>query len=735
MPLDNTVAGSDDEKLHAAAIARFKLAEEAWDDNRQSFLEDKAFLAGDQWPEAVKRMRETQNRPVLVVDKLNQYVNQVINDGRQNRPAVKARPVDDNGDDEIAEVFNGLIRHICDKSNADSAYDCALENAASGGFGFFRILTEYAHEGTFNQDIKIMRVRNPMSVLLDPNFKQADSSDTRYGFFIDEMTKEDFKAEYPKAEMMDWTNDSGRYEADWLTDEMVRVCEYFYIENEDRDIHLLDDGTTVDDETYQLAISEGILVPEIVETRSIPYPSVKWCRLSGAEVLEKRDWLGKYIPIIPVFGNETDLDGKVTYSGMVRMSKDPQRLYNYSRSAFAERVALTPKAPYIAAEGQVADYADEWENANAGDTSVLRYTPESLEGTVLPAPQRQSAVDIPAGFAQDIQISEHDIQGALGMYNASLGEQSNEKSGKAILARQREGDVATFHYHDNLNRAIGYLGTQLVDLIPKIYDSSRVVRILGEDGSSEQVGINPDQQEAVVRGEGKKLYNLNVGKYDVSISAGASYTTKRQESAEAMMMLTQANPDIFSIIGDLMIRNMDWPGADEIADRLKAMLPPQLQNLEGSEDESPEVTQVKQQAQQMMEQMGQQMQQMQQALQQAQAQANTEQEKMQVEKFKAEIEQFKAESDRKKIEIAAVVAQQEAQAKSAAEANRLQIDQFQAEVDAFNSETTRMKANADIEAQGQDATAAAVEAMMQIQGSMEGLFAPEPEEMGENGEA
>jgi hypothetical protein len=588
------------ESLLDTARDRFKLAEDAWRDNRKAALEDMRFRAGDQWPEDAKKNRE--DRPCLVVDKLNQHIRQVVNDGRQNRPMVKVRPIDDGADKEVAEVFQGIIRHIWDRSNADEAVDSALDSAVTGGFGYFRVLTNYAHEGTFNQEIEVGRIRNSMAVLLDPNAMKADGSDAKWGFVLDEIPKEQYKKQYPKAECTDWAADSEKYSDGWLSDENVRVCEYWYKEETNRTLHLLASGETVDDGLYQRAISEGIQPPAIKESREIPVSKVKWCRLSGAEILEEKEWLGKYIPIIPVYGNEYDIDGKVTYSGLIRAAKDAQRLYNYSRSAYAERVALAPKAPWIAAVGQIEEFP-EWETANTENHSVLRYNPQDVNGTPVPPPIRQPASDIPSGFAQDMQISEHDIQTALGMYNASLGAQSNEKSGKAILARQREGDVGTFHYQDNLSRAIRHLGRILVDLIPKIYDTPQVARMLGEDGKSEEAQLDPTRERAVTKAGAKSIYNLNVGTYDVSVSAGPSYTTKRAESAEAMMAMTQAQPQLMQVIGDLMVRAMDWPGAEKMADRLKLMLPPQIQQSEQKHGEqSPEVQQVVAQAQQEIQQ-------------------------------------------------------------------------------------------------------------------------------------
>ncbi len=656
LPVTDEEGGEDtsDKGLHEEGLARFKIAEEASADNRKLALEDMKFRAGEQWPDEIKKHRSQpgKERPCLVVDKLNQYVRQVVNDGRQNRPSVKVRPIDDDGDPDVAEALQGLIRHICDRSRADQAFDTALEHAVVGGFGYIRVLTEYAHENTFNQEIVVRRVRNPLSVLLDPNAQMADGSDAAYGFVIDELPKEKFKKQYPKAKFTDWVSDAGKYSDGWMSGENVRFVEYFYREETQVTLHLLSDGTSATDEEYQAATAElGIdVMPQIEESREIPSFKVKWCRLSGAEILEKNAWLGKYIPIIPVYGNEMDIDGKVIYSGLIRSAKDPQRLYNFSRSAYAERVALAPKAPFIAAEGQIEGHEHEWESANTDNLSVLTYKPTSVDGSPVPPPQRQQASDIPEGFARDMQLSEHDIQAALGMYSASLGQQSNEKSGKAIMARQREGDTGTFHYQDNQARAIGYLGLQLVDLAPKVYDSRRLVRILGEDGDSTDAMIDPEMGRATEQRGSMKVYNLNVGKYDVSVAAGPSYTTKRMEAAEAMMQLTQANPAIFSIVGDLMVKNMDWPGADEMAKRMKLMLPPQIAQAEQQEEGGlpPEVQQAMQQAQQQIQAAEAGIAERDQALQQVQQELGALKADREAALRKAETDQFNAETARAK---------------------------------------------------------------------------------------
>lgn len=577
----------------------FKALHEAWKEDQKRYIEDVKFIAGDQWHQKDKDARDADGRPCLTVDKLNQYVKQVVNDSRQNRPSVKVRPVDSGADVEVAEIFQGMIRHIEDRSNADVAYDTAMECATKGGFGFFRIAREYAGENTFNQELAFKRVRNPLSVLFDRDCQEPDGSDARRVFIWEDMAEDEFVATYPNAEKVDWDAITGE-KSEWYSDKKIRVAETYWVELEEATLHLLSDGSIVSDEEVQAAKAEGIPVPEILGSRQMQRRVVWWAKINGKEYLEgPTKEPGKWIPVVPVWGNEVDIEGKVIHSGMIHPAKDAQRLYNYSRTAFAERISRP--GTYVAADGQVEDYIEEWDGTDK-NVAVKRYSPIDVAGNPLPPP-RLDATDIPAGLVQDMQMSEHDIQGALGMYNASLGERSNEKSGKAIMARQREGDMANFHYHDNLARAIRHAGRILVDLIPKIYDTSRVVRVLGLDGKADMIQIDPRQEQAVQKVGAKAIYNLGVGTYDVSVSVGPSYTTQRQEAAAAMGELFQGNPQMMQLIGDLFFRSQDWPMAEEIADRLKLMLPPQIQEAEKAEGEqSPEVMQVMQQAEQAIQQ-------------------------------------------------------------------------------------------------------------------------------------
>lgn len=586
------MAQADDRKILEIAKKRYALALDRDRAGRAERLDDLRFsVLLEQWPQEVKNARENDPngaRPCLVVDKVNQYIKQVVNDIRQNRPGIKVRGVNDEADAEVAEVIQGVTRHIEDYSRASQAYDWAAELAVRTGLGYFRIITEYSGQDSFDQNICIKRVVDSDSVVTG-EYTEPDGSDMQYAFIVEPMTLEDFEANYPNAETIDFDTDK---EYEWFGEERVLVAEYIYLEKRTENLLFLEDGTVrLESQYWEEAKASGMTPMPVLKTRQTTVNQCKWVKMNGKEILEKKDFPSRFIPVFPVIGDEGYVDGKRILKGLVRPAKDPQRLYNYVRSAFTEAVALAPKAPYIAADGQIEDFP-EWEDANTKNYSVLRYKPVSVNGTVVGPPQRQQFAGVPTGLQQDMQLAEHDIQAALGMYNASLGERSNEKSGKAILARQKEGDTATFHYSDNLARTIQHAGRVIVEMIPVIFDTQRVLRIIGEDGSEDYAAVNPEQPQAVVEqvddsGKIKKIYNLGVGKYDVTVTVGPSYNTKRMEAADAMTQILQGNSELMNIIGDLYFKALDMPFSEEIAKRMKKMLPPQIQDDEDGQAEIP----------------------------------------------------------------------------------------------------------------------------------------------------
>lgn len=617
----------EDDKLLAEAVETFDEIVDVESRDRERYREDQRFSAGEQWPEDVRRAREQDPfgaRPCLTFDKIGQYRRQVANDARQNNPAIRVIPAGEGADDEVAEILSDVIRYVENRSRADIAKDTAIDSAVTVGLGWFAMRTEMTNSASNEQDIRIDRIPNVFSVYADPDWKEPDGSDIRRLFITDEMPRKRFEAMYPKANTSSWEGDLTN-RTNWATREFVRIAEYYRINETKQNEIYLEDGTSILESDFWKQY-EGIEPPTIIGTRYRKTRIVEWAKLTGGEVLDKTTIPGEYIPVFPVIGNEHWIDGRRVLTGMVRGVMDAQRAYNYARTAYIETVALAPKAPWLTATGQTEEYP-EWADANTRNYSQLRYSP--VEGA--PPPQRQNPPTPPTGWLQDMQIAEHDIQSAVGMYSASIGKNESQKSGRALLAEQREGDTSTFHYIDNLSRTLKHCGNVMVSWIPKVYDTKRVLQIIGEDGSQSQVTLLPGMRQALVKakdeaGNVKRIFNPAVGKYSVVVSVGPSYNSKRQEAAASMMELFGRNPGLMQAAGDIMVRAMDWPMADDLAKRLKAMVPPQILQASEDEDSNAEVQAAVQAVQQQAQA---QMQSLMQALQQLQEQNQKSEQELQ----------------------------------------------------------------------------------------------------------
>lgn len=579
----------------------FDLAAEAEAENRKEALDDIRFARlGEQWPDNVKKQREREQRPCLTVNRLPSFIRQVVNDARQNKPSIKCHPADDEADVETAEIINGLIRNIEYTSNADVAYDTAIENSVTCGIGYWRVKLDYAHDDTFDMDLCIDRVSNVFSVYGDPHSVAADSSDWNQAFVTEMMKKTDFEKKYKGAQPVDWESlGYTTLKQPWAEGEQVMLAEYWERSEVSRLIVALNDGSIIDAERYKAAKDVfEVMGLQVIGERTAKSWKVKQYILTGAEVLEQNDWAGKYIPIVPVYGDEINVEGKRYFRSLIRDAKDPQRMFNYWRTTSTEMVALAPKAPFIGPKGAFKSDLDKWNTANTQSHAFMEY-----DGQV--APQRQPYAGPAAGAIQEALNAADDLKSIMGIYDASLGARSNETSGRAILARQREGDVSTFHFIDNLARAIRHTGRILIDLIPTVYTGERIIRVLGPEGDDPKnvpLGKPTQTEEGVER-----IYNLTIGKYDLTVETGPSFTTRREEAAAQMTELLRVYPAAAPIIGDLLAKNLDWPGADEIAKRMQAMLPPQVK---GQDPQTAQMQQAIQQLQQQLGQMGQENQQL-----------------------------------------------------------------------------------------------------------------------------
>jgi hypothetical protein len=590
---------SSKEELLKIARERFDLAEEASSESRKLYLEDTQFLAGDQWPDEIKRARQEDKRPTLTINRIPQFVRQITNDARQNRPSIKVYPVDDKADVDTAKILQGMVKHIEANSGADVAYDTGFDSAVKGGFGYWRVTTDYCDPTSFDQEVLIKRIRNPLSVYFDPHSSEPDGSDATYAFIVDDISHDQYKALYPESELAnnkDWKS----IEADipgWMSEKTCRVAEYFYIDLKDIELVQVqsDQGQVIVVDKVQLP--EGFDQSRILNTRKSKMPVVRWCKLNAVEVLDETEWAGRWIPIIPTYGDEIDLNGVRILKGIVRDAKDSQRQYNYFVSSETEVIALTPRAPFIGYEGQFEGHEQAWTEANRKNIPFLEVKMTTLaNGDTAPLPQRNVYEAPVRAISQARMMSAEDLKATTGIYDAALGNRSNENSGIAIQRRTMQAQTANFHFVDNLTRSIRHTGRILVDLIPKIYDTPRVARIIGEEGDQQIVKIN----EAFNKNGEKKLYDLGAGKYDVICDVGPSFATKRQEAVQAMLDFTKALPQHAGLISDLLVKNMDWPGSKEIADRLKKTLPPGIAEQD-EENQKPIPPQVQAQMQQMSE--------------------------------------------------------------------------------------------------------------------------------------
>lgn len=604
-------AAQSDEKLLEQARSRFKLALEAERENRTEAADDRRFRKGDQWPAEIKAAREQDGRPCLTINKMPQFEQQVTNDQRQNRPSIKVHPVDDHADPETAKVYQGIIKHIEVASSADTARDTAFENAVRGSYGFYRVVTEYADPMSFEQDIRIKRVRDPDTVYLDPHSQEPDGSDAEWGFIFERKPKDQFIAEYGESKLggADWDAEA-KTAPDWVASDSVLVAEYFYKDYETKEIVLLSDGQVMEKGEADAYVASKVVQaidefgqpmgePEaqvsIVKSRSARVPTVKWCKLNGVEVLSKTDWPGQWIPILPVYGAELVVDGKLIRESLIRHAKDPARMYNFWKSAETEAITLAPKAPFVIEENQVEGFELDWEQANRKNHAFLKYKAHAVNGTPIPPPQRQNTEAQVQAITQASMLAADEVKSTLGIYDASLGARSNETSGVAIQRRNQQAQTSNFHFTDNLNRTIRHEGRILVDLIPHIYDTARIARIIGDDGEQKLVPINQEFQDE--SGQVVK-HDLGAGKYDVTIDTGPSYATRRQEAATAMLELSKSIPAIGQAAPDLMLKAMDVPGASDLAERMKKTLPPNL-------IDDPKAKQIPPQVQAQMAQMGQ----------------------------------------------------------------------------------------------------------------------------------
>lgn len=582
--MDGLLMADKNDKVISTALKRFKTAMDAEFENRKNFLDDlKLSCADDQWPDEVKKLRGV-HRPTMTFNRLNGVVKQIINDYRQNKLSMRVLPASGDASDDCAEIIGGLLRNIEAQSDADIAYTLALDSAARGGFGYFRIVTEYANDDVFEQDVRIKPIYNPLTVYFDPSARKCTREDAKWCFITEVIPREDFESMYPKVSLdsIEGTGDT----AAWITSDGVRVAEYYEKINYETQIVAFDNGMVMEASDEEVAVlAQGGMIA--VKKRNATRTKVIWRKMTASTIIEEpREYKTKYIPVIMVPGEEVNVEGKTMTRSAIYYAKDAQRMYNYYRTAATESVALATKAPWLVTANHIRGYEQMWAQANTSPQSYLVYNPDGS------MPQRIEPANQPIGEISMAALASDDIKATTGLYDASLGARGNETSGKAILARQQEGDTANYHIIDNLTKAIELCGKVALDFVRITYDTERVARIITPEGEPQTVIVNQQQRDPLT-GIINVLNNITVGKYDVVIDTGPTIATQKLELVNAMQQVLPSLPIVGQVAPDLIIKELPFRGAREIAERVKRALPPQVTE----DQDDPEAQAMMQQAQ------------------------------------------------------------------------------------------------------------------------------------------
>jgi len=591
---DDELDPKADKEVLKEARTNFATCEGYYSHAYSMWREDYRFGHGDsdnqaQWPDALLTTREIDQKPTLTVNKTRIHCLQIINDGKQNKPGIVVHPTTNEATYEAAQVYEDVVRHIEYASKAQQAYDKAMENQVFGGLGFCRIYTEYASPNGFDQEIRIGGVRDPLTIYLDPDAKEPDKSDAEYGFEFDDMSIKAFKRKFSGHEdaITAQPIEMSGYDT-WMSENHIRVANYWRKKHKKVTLVSVVDPNTGERRTAPKKSISTELLRQIKKDPQWDYRerdsdivTVECVKIAGNTVIDRYDWLGKYIPLVPCFGEEVVIEGQLDLKGHVRYLKDAQRMYNYNTSAEVEFGALQTKIPFLGPAEAFEGYEEYYASANLQNLGFLPFKHRDENGDEIPAPQRLEPPQMSAVFLKGLEVAQQEMMMASGQYQAQMGENENAKSGKAIAERQRQGDNATYGFVDNHAIMVRGIGRQVVDLIPKIYDTKRIMRIRGDDGTMKNIVIDPQAQAAVqkqqdqAKQEAQIIFNPNIGEFGVEVDIGPSYATRRQEAWNAIVQILTQSPNLIPIVGDLLFQNADFPGADEIAQRLRRMAPPQ----------------------------------------------------------------------------------------------------------------------------------------------------------------
>lgn len=634
----------EDEVILKEASKRFKYLMDLEADNRMRWLEDVKFANGDpdngwQWDSSIEE-RLQNGKPALTENIIKAHNRAIVNEYRMNKTSPKVSPEGKDGNREAANILNGIIKKIEKQSGADEAYTLAEEFAVDGGLGYYRITTDYV-EDSFDQEIFIKKVRNPLNILLD--ISGESFRDVRYGFVVEEVLEEDFKSKYPNS-IIGSFKDSNSF--GYVKEGLLKLVEYFRVVDTKDIMYQTEDGTIL-----LKSELDGMDVSGL-KSRPVTVPVVEWYLLGNNSILERGIWAGKYIPIIKVVGTELVIGDELYRSGHTRALKDAQRMHNYWTSSAIEYVSLAGKQPYLVDARSIEGHEGYWNTMDSENYPYLPYNATDSLGNPLPVPSRQEPPILPDAYIKGLQISNQAIQDISGQYQQQMGQAPSDQSGVAIRNLQVKGDIATYHFFDNANTAKLAAAEMLIDLVPKIYDTYRMIKIVGEDGEEAEIVIDPTaklpvSEKVISPDEVKQIFNPRLGKYSVSPTTGASYATKRQEQSEALLSLGQIHPEIWGVAGDLIVKSQDWVMGDEIAERVKRSMSP---NITGEQQQiPPEVQQQLIDMQASLQQKDQLINQMDGAIQQMQTLLITKNDEIQIKAEKLNIDRYNAETNRLKV--------------------------------------------------------------------------------------
>lgn len=576
---------------------RFRLCQEWYSAFWSRFNQDLRFRHGDsdngwQWPDGIRRQREFDRKPCLTMNVTRQHNLQIANRMKRQNNGVKIIPTGGPATQEAADVYKGIIRCIEHKSRAHDVFSTAQDFQVDGGLGWIRVGTQYCDDDSFDQEIVLWPVNDPLSVVLDPDAQEKDKRDARYGFVFDMVPEAEAKNAYKKLEKLMPADGSplagGGPFAGWVKKNHLWICEYFRkVYKPDQLLSFVDPLSKTRKVIRRSAlpkeVADAVVGEPLTMIRDIWPEVVEWYLIIGQRVIDKTEWIGKYIPLIPVLGEESIVEGQYDLKGHTRAMKDPQRMYNYNASAQVEFVALQSKTPWIAAIEAIEGYQEYWQSANVINHAVLPYHAynEEFPEKQIPPPQRQEPPNASPGYQMGMETAFNQMMMTSGQWQNQMGMMGNERTGIAIQERQDQGDTATFHFEDNFGSSMRYLGDQYIDLVPKVMNKRRVMRILAEDGSDEEIEINPQAKQAFIQHvnyQGQviaRIFNPTIGSYGIASDVGPSYASKQRETVDKLTLILTQAPQLVNVIGDLLLKNMDFEDAQEAARRMKRLVPPQ----------------------------------------------------------------------------------------------------------------------------------------------------------------